>query len=279
MKISHELYNEIKSLRDKISDIKEEVDEFFLKLEPSDNKDTINFKLKQIEEYLNANLPEPHLFHCTLSLTTNKVANNSDVIISKILIEKDRSIKTIEVPVAIKNMQGSISEAEYRVVSESLNPLHNWTKLDKFTKDILKIVINFNTIKTDNVRSFVRKQVDKINTVIQKCISDVSITDTVKVSTDIIGIDIIDGKYIVDTKTKFEIYNNGQYITTLSSSYTVKFKESDKELNHATAYHKNKLHGKYLNSIQNNIHEIKLWTFVSGIIETTANQIGQLFTL
>lgn len=281
--VNDDIYTSVVSLRKSVQDIQDKLDEILLKLEldaeegDTTDEEVLDNKLEEIAAYINNNIPDHTKYLVTIrSVDPNSIEDNAGVLFTNIKISYDSSVKSIEVPIAITNLDGSMAEAKYRIISEEYASSNDWIDFKTFVADIIEIVNNFDIVKTEPI-SIPKKIADRINSVITECIKSKTVASKIEVDTSARSADIIDFKLVLDLNTKFTIYHNGKYINTIDYDYTVTVPNNDISLNGAKAKQTCPSVTKYIKDILKKNPETDLWSFVAVMIQTTEEKINQMF--
>lgn len=281
--VKDDIYNSVLALRESVQNIQDKLDEILLKMElDADEEDTtdeevLNNKLEELGAYINNNIPDHTKYLVTIrAVDMGSMDDNVGVLFTTVKIHYDSSVKSIEIPVAITDLDGSIAEAKYRVVSEQFNRSKEWIDFKSFVTQIIDIVNNFDNVKSDPI-SPANKLAEHINNVIANCIKSKTVANRVDVKTSVRSAELIDFKIVLELNTKFTVYHNGEYVNTIDYDYTVFIPKNDMSLNTAKAKQTCPSVTKYIKDILNKTPETDLWSFVSVMLQTTIDEINSLF--
>ena len=277
----HDLRERVDAISDELVDLIDEIEDLEDNevYENEDDEILLN-KLDELGEYLTSNLPTPNKFFISIGAGDNEsMFDNAGVLFTKMRIQLDRSARSIDIPIAIKDLDGSIAEANYRIISNELVDTDDWVDFRKFVQQVIHIADNFDNIQTEEDPSFAKQVIQRIDDVLVNCLRRHDLGCNISVCSHIENYKVIDFKLILSISTIFTVHRNGLFDTSFSYEYDVTIPTRNLDLTDATAKVTIGGPSKYIGDMIKLNEGTQIWTFLAEILQKVINRVVSRFSM
>ena len=277
----HDLREKVDAISDELVDLIDEIEDLEdNEVYENEDDDILLNKLDELGEYLTSNLPTPNKFFISIGAGDNEsMFDNAGVLFTKMRIQLDRSARSIDIPIAIKDLDGSIAEANYRIVSNELVDTDDWVDFRKFVQQVIHIADNFDNIQTEEDPSFAKQVIQRIDDVLVNCLRRHDLGCNISVCSHIENYKVIDFKLILSISTIFTVHRNGLFDTSFSYEYDVTIPTRNLDLTDATAKVTIGGPSKYIGDMIKRNEGTQIWTFLAEILQKVINRVVSRFSM